>query len=170
MATSNSIAFLGDTIVALLQDGLSRSGLTAHVLLSTLGEFKGFAPPQSAVTIFLYQATVGPNPGHSPPQLATSERAKPFIFELRFLITPWTNNAREAYQIIGVILHVLQDHSILHSNELLGGDVWAPEDTVEIFAEPLTVQDHSSIWVPSETPYRLSLTYVARLSKRDLRE
>jgi hypothetical protein len=165
MATTEAIAFLGDTIVALLQDGLSRAGLTAHVLLSTLGEFKGFTPPQSAVTIFLYQVTVDSEARNGPTRapVDVTDKRKPLTVDLRLLITPWTNQAREAYQIIGVIAQVLCDHAVLRSNDLLGGEVWAPDDVVQILSEQLSVQEHSSIWTPSETPYRLSLTYLARL-------
>ena len=58
---------------------------------------------------------------------------------------------------------MLYDHAALGFGELQGDDVWAPDDTVELILESLPVGEHFDIWEPTDIPYRLSLTYLARL-------
>jgi hypothetical protein len=117
------------------------------------------------VTIFLYHVGINGEMRNAPPRpLAGGAVGRPALpLELRFLITPWTLLTRDTYRIIGAISLVLNDHAVLGFGELLGGDVWAPDDTVELILESLPVEDHYDIWNPTEIPYRLSLTYLARL-------
>jgi hypothetical protein len=44
VATPDAIAYLGDTLVKLLQDGLSGLVASTNIFLSTPSEFKNFAP------------------------------------------------------------------------------------------------------------------------------
>jgi hypothetical protein len=165
LATTDAIAFLGDTIVALLRDGLSGLVAPADVLLSTPDEFKNFNPHQPSVTIFLYHVSVNGEMRNSPrrslPNGAFS--GPPLPLELRFLVTPWTKATRDAYRIIGVIAQLFYDHAVLGFGDLLGNNVWAPDDTVEIVMESLRVEEHFDIWDPTDIPYKLSLSYLARI-------
>ncbi|HEX3864911.1 MAG TPA: DUF4255 domain-containing protein [Stellaceae bacterium] len=165
MATPDAIACLGDTLVALLQTGLSGLVLPANVFMSTPSDFKEFAPRQPAVTIFLYHVGIHGEMRNAPRRTLPSgaSRRPPLPLECRFLVTPWTQVTRDAYRIIGAIALVLGDHAVLTFTELLGDDVWAPDDTVELILESLPVNDHYDIWEPTDIPYRLSLTYLARL-------
>jgi hypothetical protein len=165
VATADAIAYLGDTLVSLLQDGLEGLVLPANVLLSTPNEFKDFAPLQPAVTIFLYHVGIHSEMRNAPRRSLSSSATQrpPLPLELRFLITPWTQVTRDAYRIIGAISLLLNNHAVLSFGELLGDDIWSPDDTVELILESLPVEDHYDIWDPTDIPYRLSLTYLARL-------
>ena len=164
MATTDAIAYLGDTLVALLQDGLAGLVLPANVTLSTPDEFKTFAPRQPAVTVFLYHVGIAGefrNTRRRSLPSGGTQRA-PLPLEVRFLITPWTQVARDAYRIIGAIALHLYDHGVLGFSQLRGG-IWAPDDTAELILESLPVEEHYDIWDPTDIPYRLSLTYLARI-------
>ena len=165
MATADALAFLGDTLVSLLQDGLAGLVTPTNVTLSTPTEFKDFAPRQPAVTIFLYHVGIHGEVRNTVRRpLANGALGRPLLpLEARFLITPWTQVPRDAYRIIGAIAQVLYDHAILGFGELQGDGVWAPDDTVELVLESLPVEDHYDIWDPTDIPYRLSLTYLARV-------
>ena len=165
MATTDAIACLGDTLVALLQNGLDGLVLPANVQLATPSDFQDFAPRQPAVTIFLYHVGVNGEMRNAPRRLLIDGglRRPPLPLELRFLITPWTQVTRDAYRIIGAIAQVMNDHAVLRFGELLGDDVWATDDTVELILESVPVESHYDIWEPTDVPYRLSLTYLARL-------
>lgn len=165
MATTDAIAFVGDTLLSLLREGLAGLVLPANIILSTPNEFKNFAPNQPAVTIFLYHVGI-----HGEMRNATRRNGStgvplrpPLPLELRFLITPWTQVTRDAYRIIGAVSQVLYDHAVMGFGELLGDGVWAPDDTLELILESLPVEDHYDIWEPTDLPYRLSLAYLARL-------
>jgi hypothetical protein len=163
MATFDAIAFLGDTLRVILQNGLNGLVSPGNVVLSTPSDFKTFAPTQPAVTIFLYHVGIcGELRNGSPRASAGTARRPPLPLELRFLVTPWTQAARDGYRIIGAVAQVLYEHAVLSFAELQG-DVWSPEDTVELILESVPVEEHYDIWEPTDVPYRLSLTYLARL-------
>jgi hypothetical protein len=165
LANFDAIAFLGDTLRALLRTELNGLGLVtpADVLLSTPSEFKNFAPTRPSVTIFLYHVGVCGEMRNALRRSSSGIAQRPSLpLELRYLVTPWTQATRDAYRIIGAIAQVLHDHAVLGFGELQG-DVWAPEDTVELILESVPVEEHYDIWEPTDIPYRLSLAYLARL-------
>jgi hypothetical protein len=151
--------------VALLQTGLAGLVTPNNVLLSTPADFKDFAPRQPAVTIFLYHVGINGEMRNAASRslVGGAIRMPPLPLDLRFLITPWTQLARDAYRITGAIALLLNDHAVLRYGELVGGGIWDPDDTVELILESLPVQDHYDIWDPADIPYRLSLAYLARL-------
>jgi hypothetical protein len=62
-----------------------------------------------------------------------------------------------------LIAQLFYDRAVLAFGELLGDQVWSPDDTVEIIMESLPVEEHYDIWEPTEIPYKLSLAYLARV-------
>jgi Pvc16 N-terminal domain len=169
VATTDAIAYLGDTLVKLLQDGLSGLVASTNIFLSTPSEFKNIAPTQPSVTIFLYNFGVNGEMRNPPRRTLASgaTRPPPLPLELHFLITPWAQFTRDAYMITGVILALLHGNPVLTVAELLGPDgTWAPGDAVdavELILESLPVEDYYYIWDPADIPYRLSLAFLARL-------
>lgn len=165
MASTDAIAFLGDTVVALLQDGLSGLVAPADVLLSTPDQFRDFQPLAPSVTIFLYHVRVNAEMRNGPPRvlLNGATQRPPLPLELRFLVTPWTQETRDAYRIIGAIVQLFYDRAKLGFSDLLGANVWASDDTVELVMESLPVEEHFNIWEPADIPYKLSLSYLARM-------
>lgn len=163
MATTDAIAFLGDTIVSILQDGLSGLVAPGDIFLSTPDEFTDFTPVQPSVTIFLYHVAINAEMRNGPRRTFNGASRPPLPLELRFLITPWTTETRDAYRITGAVSQVMYDHAVLTFGELLGDEVWAPDDTVELMMESIPVEEYFDIWDPSEIPYKLSLSYLARV-------
>jgi hypothetical protein len=165
VASTDAIAFLGDTLVSLLQNGLSGLVAPADVFLSTPDKFQSFQPLNPSVTIFLYHVRVNAEMRNTLPRtlLSGTTQRPPLPLELRFLITPWTRETRDAYRIVGVIARVLHDRAVLAFGELLGANVWASDDTVELMMESLPVEEHFDIWEPADIPYKLSLSYLARI-------
>jgi hypothetical protein len=164
MASTDAIALLGDTLTTLLQNGLTGLVLPANVTLSTPEDFKSLSPLQPAVTVFLYQVGIAGElrngaRRNGPGGLALQP---PLPLEARFLITPWTQLTRDAYRIIGAIALHLYENAVLEFSQL-SGPGWAPDDTVELILESLPVDEHYDIWEPIDIPYRLSLTYLAKI-------
>lgn len=170
MATPDAVAFLGDTIISLLQTGLNGLVAPADIILSTPDDFKDFKPHQPSVTVFLYHVGINSELRNGPSRRAGNGRRPQLPLDLHFLLTPWTKDARDAYRILGAMSVLLYDHAVLSFGDLLGGDVWAPDDTVEIMMETLPVQDLFDIWDPTEIPFKLSLTYLARIIGLDSSE
>jgi hypothetical protein len=167
MATADAIAYLGDTLVEVLKNGLS--GLVTNVLLATPDDFKNSPPSPPAVSIFLYHVTVCGEMRNMGASMSVGGAIgkPPFPIEMRFLITPWTRTPRDAYGIVGAIALLMNDHAVLTATDLLGSGVWAPDDTVELMLEATPVEELYDIWEPTEIPYKLSLSYLARLIALD---
>jgi hypothetical protein len=164
MATAEAIAYLGDSLKAILAQGLG-GAVANNVKLSTPDEFKSSPPNAPAVTIFLYHVAICGDMRNARP--ATSLKGllgkPPLPLQMRFLITPWTNSAREAYDLVGQIALIMNDNAQLGAADLLGAGVWAADDTVEFMLEPIPVAELYDIWEPTQIPYKLSLSYLARV-------
>ena len=162
MANADAIMHVGKTLVTLLETGLQGLVPVGNVSLSTPENFKNSPPNPPAVTLFLYHVGVCGEMRNSPRR---ANRRPPLPLELRFLVTPWTQGrdaAVDAYVIIGNILQFLYDRAVLRQGDL-DGDIWAPDDTVELILESVPVEEHYDIWEPTDIPYRLSLTYLVRV-------
>jgi hypothetical protein len=151
-------------LVSILHDGLSGFSPSVSVFLTTPDEIKN-SPPDSAVTIILYQVGICGELRNGPRRMglngAVGRPALPL--DLHFMITPWTTDTGDSYRLIGAIARLLYDHAILTFGQLVGDGVWGTDDSVEIMMESLPVEQHYDIWEPTELPYRLSLTYLARV-------
>jgi hypothetical protein len=165
MASADAIADLGDTLIALLKQGLGGIVEPANVKLSMLEELKGFKPHKPTVTVFLYHVAVNSEMRNGPRRVGGSgaQAARPPLpLELRFLVTPWSALPRDAHRIVGAVVQIFYDRAILHRADLAGAS-WEADDTVEINLESLPVEEHYDIWNSTENPYRLSLSYMARV-------
>jgi hypothetical protein len=157
--------YVGRTLVSLLEAGLAGLVPLGNVTLSSPDVIKAAPPNPPAVTLFLYHVGIHGERRNAPRRLtpAGAVQRPPLPLDLRFLITPWTNQPHEAHQILGTIARLFYDRASLGFGELLGEDVWGPDDTVEILMESLPVEAHHDIWEPTDLPYRTSLTYLARV-------
>jgi hypothetical protein len=78
------------------------------------------------------------------------------------MITPWARETRDEFRIVGRVLQVLYDHPEIGSADLQGVS-WSTGDSVQLVLDSLPMEDHFRIWETTELPYRLSLTYCARV-------
>lgn len=166
MAGPDAIRDVGDTLLALLRGGIDPAIVDpARIVLATPQEFDGFAnPDRPMVTIFLYRVAINAEMRNRPRRTLPDGRVtRPLLpLELYFLVTPWARRASDEHRIAGRILQVLYDSGELGS-AALQGDSWEPGDSVQLLLESLSIEDHYRIWDSSEMPYRLSLTYLARV-------
>ena len=86
----------------------------------------------------------------------------PLPLDLRYLITPWVKDTSDAHTVCGYIMRALHDNDSLGPSDLVGNS-WADDDTLQIVLESLPVAEHYDIWQPTGLPYRLSLSYLARV-------
>jgi hypothetical protein len=163
LATSDAILGVGKTLVSLLDQGLDPIVSPHNVILSTPSDFKNLSPTQPTVTIFLYHVGIHGEMRNAPASASGGGQRPRLPLELRFLITPWTQVIDDAYRLVGAIAFVLSNNAQLTFGQLDGADTWAPDDTVELVLESLPVDQHYDIWEPTDLPYRLSLTYLARV-------
>ncbi|MEO8679784.1 MAG: DUF4255 domain-containing protein [Vicinamibacterales bacterium] len=164
MATADALRDLGDTLVFLLRAGIPALD-PAKITVATPDEFEALRDPSKPnITIFLYRIAVNPEMRNSPRRLRPdgSTQPTPLPLELSFLVTAWAKDTRDELKLIGRILQVLYDRRELGAADLVGAS-WEPDDSVQLSLESLPLEDHYRIWDANDVPYRLSLTYLARV-------
>jgi hypothetical protein len=155
---------MGDTLVHLLKAGVPPLVNPSDIALTTPDDFES-APSLPTITVFLYRVTVNPEMRNGPRRVLPDGRiTRPLLpLDLRYLITAWARDTRGELQIVGRIMQVLYDHAELGAADLQGAS-WDPDDTVQLVFETLPIEDHYRIWDTTDnTPYRLSLSYLARV-------
>jgi hypothetical protein len=166
VAQADVIRDTASTLVSLLQQGIP-SGMVdpTRITVATPDEFEALKDPAHPnVTIFLYRIAVNAAMRNAPRRnIGNGKTTRPLLpLELSFLITPWAKDTRDELRIAGRILQTLYDRAELGPADLSGSS-WEGEDTVQLVLESLPLEDHYRIWDAGEVPYRLSLTYMARV-------
>jgi hypothetical protein len=172
VATTAAIALFSQTLVNLLAAGLS-PGLVAsdRILVATPDDFPDYANPNTpAISVFLYRVALHPEQRNLPwRQRADGSRIRPSLpLELGFLITAWAKNTNDEHLIIGHILQTLYDRAEIGSADLLNppapqAPAWEHGDSVQLILDSMPMEDHLRLWDSVDMPYRLSLTYLARV-------
>lgn len=166
MATADVLRDMGDTLVYLLRAGIPGSIVDpANIFVATPDEFKDLNPPaKPTITVFLYRVAVNAEMRNGPRRLLSDgKRSRPLLpLELSYLITPWAKETRDEFRLAGRVLQVLYDRAELGPADLQGTS-WAPDDSVQLVLESIPLEEHLRIWDTTELPYRLSLTYQARV-------
>ncbi len=163
MASPSVVRDMGETLASVLQMALSGMVAPANVRVATPDIFHEPKPtPQPTCTIFLYRVAVNPARRNEP--LAAPESVSGLLLpvDLSYLITPWAKDPRDEHLMLGRILRGLHDRAELGGADLVGAS-WAPGDTARLALEPMTMQEQFCIWDTVKMPYRLSLSYVARI-------
>jgi hypothetical protein len=165
MAGAGVVRDMGETLVALLQAVLAGIVAPANVRVATPDSFHDLEPtPQPTCTIFLYRVAVNPVMRNGPRVvLGGGATSRPLLpVDLSYLITPWAKDPRDEHLMLGTIMQGLYDRAELGATDM-SGTSWGPDDTVQLVLETLTLEEHFCIWDTVDMPYRLSLTYMARI-------
>ena len=164
MASADAIRDLADTLVFLLRAGIPAID-PARITVATPDEFEALRDPSKPnITVFVYRIAVNPEMRNAPRRLRPdgTMQPAPLPLELSVLITAWAKETRDELRLIGRILQVLYDRRELGAADLVGTS-WESDDSVQLILESLPLEDHYRIWDANEVPYRLSLTYLARV-------
>ena len=162
MAGPNVVREMSETLSQKLQLALNGIVPPANVLIATPENFRDL--PRPACTIFLYRVCVNPVMRNGPRvNVRLGVTSRPLLpVDLSYLITPWGRSSEDEHQILGAALQALYDQAELGRGDLAGSS-WLPDDSVQLILETLSLEEHFCIWETVQLPYRLSLTYIARI-------
>ncbi len=165
MAGPHVVREMGETIVEIIRVAVANLVPAENVKIATPDSFRDLAtalPP--TITVFLYRIGVNSVMRNGPRvSLGNGKTTRPLLpLDLSYLITPWVKDPREQHSVLGVVLQAMYDHAELGPADLVGKS-WSPDDSVQLVQETLTLEEHFCIWDTVEAPYRLSLTYMARI-------
>lgn len=109
------------------------------------------------ISIYLYNVIELTSMRNQP--TATQNPSKPSLYlNLRYLITPMTQNADDDQTVLGKILQIFYDTPVLRGSDLQGSLNEGGED-IKVVLDPLTIDELSKVWGMLSVSYRLSVSY-----------
>ena len=166
MANLLAIHSVGDSLVTYLRNSYPESLRAAHPsefrLLSS-GELAGRDLPAPMLSFFLYRVTANEHLRNTRSPNGLSNVAVPLSVDLHYLMTVWADSALAEHTILAWAMHQLHRHPVLDASSLSPEAEWGAGDFIHVIPAELSTEDIMRIWDAVEPPYRLSVSYIARV-------
>ncbi len=172
MANVFAIHSVGNSIVTYLRNSYPQAlaGLDmpdcAFELVSS-GELAGEPGDATRITLYLYRITVNEHSRQLHAASASTARPTPLGLDLHFLMSAWACNARDEHTILAWAIRQLHMFPILDASSLSPEAGWGPNEVIQVIPAELSTEDVMRIWDALDPPYRLSISYIARLVRLD---
>ena len=172
MANVFAIHSVGNSIVTYLRNSYPQAlaGLEmpdcAFELVSS-GELAGEPGDATRITLYLYRITVNEHSRQVHEASAATARPTPLGLDLHFLLSAWAGNARDEHTIVAWAIRQLHMFPILDASSLSPEAGWGANEVIQIIPAELSTEDVMRIWDALDPPYRLSVSYIARLVRLD---
>jgi hypothetical protein len=174
MADFRAIAAVSETVKFVLQDNFDKTDFDNNDLqfeIFLAGDFSA-KKLSAGVSVFLYRVYPSGNSRRPAGRLsAEGRRERPQLpLDLHFLLTAWAADASLAHRIVGYMMRVMEDFSILPASllnsvidEKVLPPVFHPDEAVEVVPSELINEDLLRLWQDLvQHEYELSVPYVAR--------
>ena len=111
------------------------------------------------ISLFLYNVTEYSSMRNQPQTIQNSQKPTTLLYlDLRYLITPLTQNAKDDQIILGKIMQLFSEKPVLRGSKLQGS-LCENSDDLRISLDPMTTDDLNKIWTMLQTPYKLCASY-----------
>jgi hypothetical protein len=122
----------------------------------------------TGVSVWLYKVSRMSEMLNMPPERISSTQLNrtPLPLQLYYLVTPLMDDPLARHTVLGRILQVFNDFSILRGTDLRGVLAGTSEQ-LRVNLEALTIEELSLIWEALAEPYQLSITYLVQVVKID---
>jgi hypothetical protein len=129
--------------------------------MNTLGSVPG-------ISLWLYKVSRMAEMLNEPPERrsATQMTRTPLPVLLHYLVTPMASDPLTCQALLGRVLQVFNDHSILRGADLQGV-LQNSTEQLRVNLEALTLEELSLVWEALGEPYQLSVTYLVQVAKID---
>jgi hypothetical protein len=158
MSDCNAISDVGKTLIELLEDNIEDDSLIGlnQITLSSPEEIES----GKKLSLFLYQVTENAYLKNEEMQSLNTTKLKypPLTLSLFYLVTPLTQNMASVHTILGKVMQIFHDNSILRGSVLQGSLVG---EELRLILTPLSVDDLNKIWnvISKSKTYKLSACY-----------
>lgn len=175
MAQYAAIRAVGESVLELMREACPMADLqldaSTKFQLASLGSLtEGQAAPPEGFYLVLWRVGIGGSPRNLPSRRTRDGRVfKPSLpVDLYFLLLPIAAAADKQTQMLGwalTFMHQLPALSGEVINRYTKGspDVFQPEESVELIADPLNTVDYLSLWDRVKSGFQAGMTYVARM-------
>jgi hypothetical protein len=122
----------------------------------------------TGVSVWLYKVSRMSEMLNMPPERIspTQLNRTPLPLQLYYLVTPLMDDPIARHTVLGRILQVFNDFSILRGTDLRGV-LAGTNEQLRVNLEALTIEELSLIWEALAEPYQLSITYLVQVVKID---
>jgi hypothetical protein len=175
MATFQAIAVTGNTIRNLLADAWPPNIFPgAQFRLCQAANLVSSPFTDLGVSIYLYRVAYNLTRRNLPPRRRLNgERFKPSVpLDLHFLVTAWARTPEQQWALLAWAIRAIEDTSVLPAgllNQNAGSDpdgtpqnVFSEDESVELVAETLSLQDMVSVWEIAKPNQQPSVSFIAR--------
>ena len=94
-------------------------------------------------------------------------RRRPFPMELHYLITPLAPAAADEQTLLGRVVQVLHDHSIIRGADIPASVTAQLPSELRVNFEALTLEELTRVWHSLQADYQLSVSYQVQLIEID---
>lgn len=167
MANLRAIYAVGSSLASFLQNSYPSELSTSHPCqfkLVSSGEMSG--PDEQSfdkmLSIYLHRITVNEHYRNATkPQEPHGK--KPVIgVDLHYLLTYWGRSAEDEQLVMAWTMRQLQMNPILDRSLLSNSAAWAADESIQLTASNLSIEDIMRVWDAMAPKYRLSIAYTAR--------
>ena len=179
MGRYQAVAATSEAIRNLIKSAAVAEFADIDCALFQAGNLQKF-PDNPLITLYLYRVVVNNAQRNMLPRPAPDGRRhrRPLPLDLHYLLIAWVPDAARQQRLLAWCARVLEDTPILPASLLNAvgpeDNVFAPDETVELTYDPLSLQDLYNVWQVAPTNQQPSLAYVARMvrieSETTLRE
>ena len=120
-----------------------------------------------ALTIFLYRVDFNKTMRAAWSGVGLNDGRSHLALDLHFLLTAWADNAENEHLILGRTLQAIEDTPILAGPLLMQAVDWAPNESLQLVLEDIDTEALMRIFDSLPVEYRLSVPYVARVTRID---
>jgi hypothetical protein len=134
-----------------------------------------YSPPEMdtagtvpGISLWLYKVSRMAEMLNEPPERksATQLARTPLPVLLHYLVTPMATDPLTRQTLLGRVLQVFNDHSIMRGADLQGV-LQNTTEQLRVNLEALTLEELSLVWEALGEPYQLSVTYLVQVAKID---
>jgi hypothetical protein len=167
MAGVAAINQVGESLVALLRarrDLLAAEGRlgpvppAVEIAHASLARLASGAAPTAGLTLTCYRVALSE---HQTPRPATAPLT--LALELHYLLAAWSATGADEQALLGWAMLELAGHPVLDRSLLLGGDIWARDETVQVVLDRQSEDALFRVWDALQIRLRLSVTFRARV-------
>lgn len=133
----------------------------------TIGTGAGSAIRFPSLAIFCYRADVNRVMRSPWAAVAHHDRTIHLPLDLHFLLTPFDSDPEAELRILGAAMQCLEQQPVLAGPRLhpIGG--WDPGEAIQLVNEDLVTEDVLRTFDTLPTDFRLSVSYLARVTRLD---
>jgi len=172
MANFQAVHAVGNSIVTFLTNTYpaQMNGVATPACdfaLVSSGELSGTIEQTTRVTLYLYRVTVNEHTRQRRPGAMSTAHPAPMGLDLHFLLTAWASTAQAEQVPFTWAMRQLYLHPILDASSLSPEAGWGPDEVIQVIPAELPTEEMMRIWDALDPPYRLSVSYIARMVRID---